>query len=431
MGTRLCSNWVEIFIEYVKEVESSHQYKLYTGIGLLGAAIRKNIHIALPGELIYLNPAIILVGPSGNRKGSVLGVGLALLKKAKVISIVEDAATMPALLHELAKLTYKNGTGVEHQQAHALIWAEELTTLFTKSSLKEGMTSQFMCKLLDSRDEAQYKTRSGGSLVLKDPFIQLVAGSTPTGIVETFTNLSWKGGLAARLLLVSAGTYTKNPEPEQLDSRLAENLMLDLKYISSLSGEMSLNFKARNYYNDWYQSLEQQDDDTAVAGFINRGGVTVQRLAGLFSISENDSLEIRLQDIKEAIIAFEVLTNNLEALAMESSNVQFAADLTRVYRIIKKHWLKETEAMSRTKLMLAVGKYMDKNRLDEAIAYLESIRSVTCHQVGTNNQDGSVSYGKVIYQFTSEVPFLENRGLISSYVLNREQKILQGDRHEE
>jgi hypothetical protein len=404
----------------VEEIESSYQYKLWTAMGILGAATRKNVWMGLAGKRLFLNGLIILVGPSGNRKTTALEVALPLIKDAECIQVIQDSATCPAMLERMSQIEYPDLNNQMKKQGHVLVYAEELTTFLTKSSLKEGQASQFMCKLLDCGDEAHHRTRGGGHLFIHDPYLHMITATTPAGIADTFTNLTWTGGLASRALFIYGNRFKKNPNPKELNPLIAENLIRDLRHIGSLSGEFTFSPRAQEYYTEWYMQLEEGDEDSPVAGLLNRGGTLARKFGCLISLAYKDNLIVNLKDLKEAIIAFEQIKSNLESIAKEDIKVQLADDLHRIYRLVKKH-----KTITRTRLMQRVAKYgVHKRRLDETLDYLVEMGTILVESQGTDyGPDGKVKRKGTKYKFHTTLPFLERAEVTTSYVKEMKEEI--------
>ena len=80
------------------------------------------------------------------------------------------------------------------------------------------------------------------------------------------------------------------------------------------------------------------------------------------------------------------------------------------------------EPITRTRLMQRMGKYLNRERLDESVRYLEELKAikiVTSQVVGSN---GVADHGATLYHFLSTIPFLERAQSRNSYVQQQRQK---------
>lgn len=402
-SNRLCRNWLDVWLKYVYEIESNPQYKLFTGISVLSTVVRKNVWMELPGSNLFLNQLIVLVGPSGNRKTSVAKVGAKILKATDTIQIIRDSITCPALLDKMASMTYPNGNGQHKPQSQVFVYADELTTFLTKATLKDGQTSQFLCSLFECPDEAEHIVKHSASAYLKDVYISMLSCTTPVGIDSTFTELSWRGGLGARALLVYGGQFIKNPDPIPLDTRIEDNLIHDLRHINSLSGQMQFTPKAFDEYKDWYLKLEQLEEDTAIAGMLNRGAMLVRKLACILSLSESDTLYVTRDHFRAARQLFDQLCDDLESINTETSNAAHWKNLCRLYHVIKRE-----QIMTRTAVARVSSKFCKSPELEELLLQLQDMAAIRIIPPNTMQSDGTLS-SNTLYKFLSKIPALERK----------------------
>ncbi len=85
MAKRKFKNWLKAYIEYTENSEAPYLFQFWAGIFSIAAALERNVW-AQWDRILYPNFYIVLVGPSGVRKGSAMYPAERILKAADIIS---------------------------------------------------------------------------------------------------------------------------------------------------------------------------------------------------------------------------------------------------------------------------------------------------------------------------------------------------------
>ncbi len=78
-------DWIESYLEFVKNTEPPISYHIWTAIGVIAGALERKVHMIGAHEIIYPNQYIVLVGPAGlTRKGTALKIGEEFLERLEL-----------------------------------------------------------------------------------------------------------------------------------------------------------------------------------------------------------------------------------------------------------------------------------------------------------------------------------------------------------
>src|SRR5262245_10155856 len=104
-------------------------------------------------------------------------------------------------------------------------------------------------------------TKQDGEIAIENPWLNIIAGTTPGWLKDNFPRILIEGGLASRIIFVYEETKRQliaYPERLQLpkDYRMEEEALLyDLTQIANIAGEYKLSEAAYDWGTNWYNKL--------------------------------------------------------------------------------------------------------------------------------------------------------------------------------
>ena len=153
------------------------------------------------------------------------------------------------------------------------------------------------------------KTKSSGNDSVENPWINLIACTTPSWIAGNFPEYMIGGGFTSRCIFVYAdkkAKYVAYPGlsvPDNME-QTAEKLVEDLTHISSLAGAYTLSPAAIHWGEAWYQrhyTLRPANlDDDRFGGYIARKQTHIHKLALVLAASGGDSRIITPEHLEVA-----------------------------------------------------------------------------------------------------------------------------------
>jgi len=159
-------------------------------------------------------------------------------------------------------------------------------------------------------------TKLAGTDEIVNPWINIVACTTPSWIAGNFPEYMIGGGFTSRCVFVFANrkdkyvAYPSREVPEGMVAK-AQDLIHDLKYITAtLCGEFILTPRAFEWgtvwYKDHYENRKDGLDDARFGGYIARKQTHIHKLAMVLSAAYRDDLKIDSDDL---ILANDMVTD--------------------------------------------------------------------------------------------------------------------------
>jgi len=155
-----------------------------------------------------------------------------------------------------------------------------------------------------------HTTKSSGNIEVKNPWLNLLACTTPAWLEQYFPTAMIGGGLTSRIMFIYGDKkrhlvpYPDAQTPEADYNAYRASLIEDLKRIALLSGSYVLSTSARRWGTDWYARLwGARPTDLAndrYSGYISRKQTHIHKLAIVLAACQRDKLVIEENDLIEA-----------------------------------------------------------------------------------------------------------------------------------
>lgn len=288
-------------MEYASFSEAPPHMHFWTAVSTIAGALRRRVWIDMAYFRWHPNFYIVLVAPPGIvSKSTTAGIGMSLLKRVPDIKFGPDVVTWQALVTGFAEST----VAYEHQgefipMSALTIESSEFGNLLNPSD-KEMV--DLLVSLWDGKPGAfQKKTKGSGTDTVENPWINLIACTTPAWIAGHFPEYMIGGGFTSRCVFVYAekkAQYVAYPSqivPADL-KELAQKLVEDLAQISMMVGQYELSKEAFAWGEAWYQnhftSQHLHLDDERFGGYLARKQTHIHKLAMVLAAAESDRLII-------------------------------------------------------------------------------------------------------------------------------------------
>ena len=249
---------------------------------------------------------IILVAPPGIvSKSTTAGVAINLLRQVPGIKFGPDVCTWQSLVKALADSQEQvsiNGHGFL-TTAELTIESSELGNLFNP---QDREMVDLLITLWDSRKVFSKVTKMSGSDLVENPWLNIIACTTPSWIAGNFPEYMVGGGFTSRCVFVYAQekekyvAYPSLQVPQDL-AATQKALVQDLEAISLLAGSFRLLPSAVDWGNAWYQSHYKHRppelNDDRFGGYIARKQTHLHKLAMVLSAARHDELTLSAEDL--------------------------------------------------------------------------------------------------------------------------------------
>lgn len=284
--------------------EPPHAYILMAVMGLLGGVLGRRVQWKRDHQIVYPMINVLLIGPSGIGKSTSVTLARQLLPnipQERRPQFISGSCTKEKLHADLVV------------NAHAIVFASELATLFSKEQYKEGLIP-YVTQLLDYEPDVSIRTKKDDLTVVEFPEVSILGASTREWITNMLPDTASQGGFLPRFLPVledRRGQRIANPHRvlsedayKELDER-RERVRNTFTHIGTATGFIDYeDAEAASKYERWY------DGNTAPTGslapFYARSGEMVLRMSVLFAISCG-RMEVTEADIGGATALYEYL----------------------------------------------------------------------------------------------------------------------------
>lgn len=305
-------DWLTAFLDYAKFGEAPKRMYFWAGVSALAGALRRKVWIDMEYFKWYCNMYICFVAPPGIvSKSTTAGIAMNLLRQVPGMKFGPDVVTWPALVTAFAESTEAfEYQGEYHPMSAMTLEASEFGNLLNPQD-KEMV--DLLVSLWDGKQGTfDKKTKHSGSDSVENPWINLIACTTPAWIAGNFPEYMIGGGFTSRTIFVYADkkaqfvAYPSELVPEGL-GETQKKLVEDLTHIStSITGPFVLDKEAvewgMNWYRDHYTVRASNLDPERFGGYLARKQTHMHKLAMILSASSGEDRIIRRSHLEDAYV---------------------------------------------------------------------------------------------------------------------------------
>lgn len=328
-------SWLDLLLEATDEAETPRSWIYWAGIASIAAAVNNNVYLNRRGEsgkIIYrLSPNlfIMFISESGLGKGFPVNLAKELVTRVDTTRVISGRNSIQGIIKELAT-TKSTERGQQILDSRGFLCSGEFHNLMIRDP--EALT--ILTEWYDTHFMGDWKNSLKHSDVekLERVNITLLGGSTPEHFSDTVPEVNIKGGFIGRTLLsyetkrhrISTLTMLDEPDEEKEFDCITPEIEGRLKEISNLKGRFKWTKEAKAEYDPWYMSWRAREfhDKT---GATNRTTDQVLKVAMCLSMSRNLDLQLRAEDINEAIEKVLSLSINTKKVVEGKGGQPFAA----------------------------------------------------------------------------------------------------------
>ena len=399
---RKLSNWLESYLEYTEETESSPIFHKWVGISCLAAALRKKTWLTLGRIKVFPNMYIVLVAEPGiARKSQAISYGVDLLGEVPSIVMSADSTTSQALIQdlEIAAMDDQMPDGRIYKHSSLSIISREFESFLGQ----KGENIKMLVLLTDLFDASEkpwkYKTKNSGMNTIPSVYINLLGATTPDSLANCLPSSAIGGGLTSRILFVWSNIKTKKiPRPVNSPRviELRELLIHDLNIISRIAGAYQFTEESGQLWDKWYlnydeTSTKRQCTDPAFNGWYSRKPMMIQKLALVSAASRQSKLVVEWENFEEAIKLVEEVESAMGKTFTSIGKSETAPETDKITQLLKLH-----KSISEKQLMHMTWRDLDASKFDNVMATV--IRSGNCQRT-YKSPDG---VNGIWYSYTGE-----------------------------
>lgn len=302
---RKLGNWLDSWLEFTDNSEPPELFKIWTGISTICACLQRKCYLQWDSR-IYPNMYIVLVGPSGCRKGTAMGPAYGLLDQLG-IKMAAEAITREALIRELKNSidnsTSITGPGRVTVHSSLTIFSQELTVFLGYHNLQliSDLTDWYDC-----RSRWTYRTKNMGTDDITGVWVNILGGTTPESLASALPEDAIGGGLTSRIIFVYGDRPSKLvplPLLTQKEAELLDKLAYDLEVINAMCGEFRYTEAFASRYVDWYleHSANPPFDSPQFTGYNSRRPTHLRKLCMALSAARSSDMVLTDSDFEQSL----------------------------------------------------------------------------------------------------------------------------------
>ena len=299
-------DWIQAYVDYTSYTEAPTHMHFWSGVSTIAGALRRRVWLSQFEFEWYPNFYIILVAPPGVvAKSTTADIGMKLLRQVPGIKFGPDITSWPSLIEAFEEATEAFDVKADwHVMSPLTLVSSELGNLVDPNDRK---LINVLIDLWDGKTgRIKKRTKNAGQNEIENPWINLIACTTPTWIAENVQEYMLGGGFISRCIFVFADKkrkyvpYLDEVVPAGI-SDTRRKLVEDLTEISLLAGEYKLSEDARSWGRCWYQqhntSTHSHLEGDRFGGYLARKQTHIHKLAMVMAASARQELVITAEDL--------------------------------------------------------------------------------------------------------------------------------------
>lgn len=303
-------NFLKAYMEYSKHSEAPDRFHFWTGISVLAGALRRCVWLDLKYFQWTPNFYIVFVAPAGIiSKSTTAKIGMDLLKQVPDIAFGPNIITWQSLVTSLQEAQINvNINNQFHPMSALSIVSSEFGTFLNP---QDREMVDVLVDLWDGQVGVfQKRTKTSGEDTVVNPWLNILACTTPDWIADNFPEYMIGGGFVSRTVFVYGDkkrhlcAYPDEAVQKNFKQQGAD-LVHDLREIvKHCKGQVKISDDGRAWGREWYESLHTNKpkhlDGQRLASYVARRQTHMHKLAIVLSVSESNDLIITRDHLQAA-----------------------------------------------------------------------------------------------------------------------------------
>jgi hypothetical protein len=366
------TDWLQAFIEYAQNGEAPVSMYFWTGVATVAGALKRNVWIDQKYFQWIPNFYIVIVAPPGIvSKSTTASIGMNLLRSVPGVKFGPDICTWQALSQAFANSLelIQMPDGMMHAMSALTIESSEFGNLLNPSDRE---MVDFLITLWDGKRGAVRKiTKTQENDVIENPFINIIACTTPSWLEGAFQESMVGGGFTSRCVWLFADAkrqyvaYPARHTPPDFQQR-QDRLIEDLIRISELRGEFEILPDAIEWGEAWYEEHYKNKpptlDNNRFGGYIARKQTHIHKLAMVLSAAQGRTLTISRAQLEMACEITTALERDMPKVFERIGTSFQARGASNLVALVRAH-----KTISRKALFHAMFKELSLNDFNAAL----------------------------------------------------------------
>ncbi len=393
-GRILNSSWLDYYLELMDNTEPAKLFDVWVGYSVIAAALRRKVSLQL-GRLTYFSNiyVVLTAEPGVARKTQAIKYGVNFLNTIPDIRLSADSSTKEAMTDDLEASgvdeLLEDGSTLRHSSLN-IISKEFESFLGQKKENTRMLTA--LTDLFDCPDDWSSRTRHGVSNKIINPWVNLLAATTPESLANSLPSSAVGGGLTSRVMFVWADRKKKSvaiPFMTDEEFKIKEKLEKDLYQVSRLSGNFTMTSDCIKKWTDWYNSFDEDESgnricqDKSFSGWYSRKPTYTLKISMLRSAAESNDMIIQWRHVTESMTAIQEVERRMGDAFKAIGRSLISGDVDSVMQIIQ-----DAGCISEKQLMIKIWRDVDNDKLENVIDTLRKTGKVERTYKGPKGEVG-------------------------------------------
>lgn len=303
-GRRKSESWIDQFVAYHDNLESPIIWRRWAAITAISSVLEQKVWLQTSSHL-YPNLYTTLVGHPGTGKTRAVRAVRRYLHEIKDFHMAPTSLTAASLVDALTaskRSIVKHPDPMLEYNSMAIV-ADELGSFMHKYD------NEMVAVLSSFYDPDPYGQDRRGKEIkirIKSPQLNILAGSTPSNLLQFVPEGAWEQGFMSRMILVYSDEKIIGDDFATESKPLSKDLLHDLNIINTLHGKYSVSGEYRDAVNAWRASDEQVDgfpkpSHPKLAHYNTRRRVHLYKLSMVAAAERSNALLITKDDFNRAM----------------------------------------------------------------------------------------------------------------------------------
>lgn len=359
-------SFLHSYLKYCEGNEAHPNYHIWSALVALSSIVGRRIWLEQGYYNVYPNLYVVLVGPPGNRKTTAMTIAKNLMREVGDIPFSAEAMSREGLIKSMSE------SEQTFNYLDKVVTFQPTTVCVTE--LKEFIgTSQanminFLTTIWD-QDFFDYKLRNKEDLVIRNPYVCILACETPEWITNRLRDDVISGGFSRRALFVyEYDRFQKIPFPEvTVERRDAWNEAIrQARALKRIVGPFTWEPECKDYYGQWYCGQEIARD-AVVRGYYESKHILAIKVGLLIAVSEGATDRVfRLNHLQGALRLLANVETKLSKVFQGLGRNEQNQIATKVIEILELN----KGPMSEKQLWSMIFRDADLRQFNDTITYL-------------------------------------------------------------
>lgn len=411
--TRHHPDWLAAYVSTLTpKGEAPERFHFWTGVSAIAGVLRRRVYVDEGHYRHYPNFYIILVGPPGLvKKSTTINVGVGLLREVPNVILGADCSTWQSFVEEVAEAKDIFAEGDAQAKFEDLLDQDHTVTSAITLAISEFGTFfdpedramvNVLTELYDGKVNSAFtkRTKTQGTDTIMNPFVNLIAGTTPDWMRDNFRGRFGGWGLSSRIIFLHCDEKERSVAfPHKLWAGTYDATMArfrdDLIEISQLQGTYTFSPDAEALYEQLYDAHGKRQTalnrhphhDPWLSYYLARKLDHVIKLAIVLAASRRSELIITLADMYTAVDRCNEIESELSKVFQSKTSTNRDVRLNMdVWRGIEEG-IKREGRIRQVEIFSFSTQYMTYGRAKELLDHL-----VASHWLRAESDAGSVFY---------------------------------------